>query len=527
MRYLLVALSASLLGSPAPLAQCELDRVAPPDLAQGDVFGGAVSVSGSTLVVGAPGHELHGAAYVFEELAGSWVQVSALTPPAEAGSIEFGHSVAVSGTTALVGAPRADSTGAVFVYERAGGEWIETGKLVGAGTLGGDRFGHSVDLDGDRAIVGAPRSDASGSWSGAAFVFDRSGGVWTESATLLGSGGSTGDELGSAVAVSGDVAVVGAPSDGTTGTAYVFTGAGWPEVAALVPSNGTAQSVFGESVAVDGTVAVVGDSRGACPDGGSACGAAYVFEDSGGAWVETAVLASSDSSAHDELGRSVDVRGGLVVVGATRGDGYHEDAGAAYVFEDAGGGWTETARLMSGSTEGLDRFGQSVSTDGVAVAVGAPFDDGAAVHDLGSAYVWNDAAGACSLFAWTQEISLGAGGTQVLDLDAGPAFAGAVYLVLGSASTTNGIDLGGAVLPLDVDAYFFISLKYPNVPPFADTLSTLDAQGRAQASITFQSGMNPTLAGSTLYHAYLVITYQGIVPSVALTSNAVPVELVL
>ena len=255
----------------------------------------------------------------------------------------FGHSVAVSGDVAVVGAYWEDSggsnAGAAYVYERSQGgvgNWGEVKKLIASDAEAGDFFGSSVAIDGDTAVVGASRE-------GAAYVFQRNqggAGNWGEVKKLVASDAEADDFFGSSVAVSGDTAIVGANDD----AAYVFRrdegGAdNWGEVKRLAVSDAQFGDRFGNSVAVSGDIAVVGAFLEDA--GGLSSGAAYVFHrNQGGAgnWGELIKLTASDAQAFNHFGTSVSVTGDTAVVGASREgaggvDGGASFAGAAYVFD--------------------------------------------------------------------------------------------------------------------------------------------------------------------------------------------------
>jgi len=179
-------------------------------------------------------------------------------------------------------------------------------------------------------VIGADREATGGSNAGAVYVFTRSGGAWVEQAKLMASDAQASDQFGVSVSVSGDTAVIGADREATggsnAGAVYVFTrsGGAWVEQAKLMASDAQANDVFGASVAVSGDTAVIGAYFE--DTGGSSAGAAYVFTRSGGAWVEQAKLMASDAQASDVFGASVAVSGDTAVIGASNAD-------AAYIFE--------------------------------------------------------------------------------------------------------------------------------------------------------------------------------------------------
>ena len=158
----------------------------------------------------------------------------------------------------------------------------EVAKLVASDAQGNDYFGASVAVSGDTAVIGARFEATGGVNAGAAYVFTRSGGAWTQQAKLMASDAQSSDYFGYSVAVSGDTAVIGAYGEATggsyAGAAYVFTrtGGSWTQQAKLMASDAQENDLFGVSVAVSGDTAVIGARLEAT--GGSSAGAAYVFE---------------------------------------------------------------------------------------------------------------------------------------------------------------------------------------------------------------------------------------------------------
>ncbi|MGI8602744.1 MAG: choice-of-anchor D domain-containing protein [Verrucomicrobiales bacterium] len=444
-----------------------------------DQFGRSVAVSGDTVVVGAfwedssttgvnstPNESagISGAAYVFVRSAGVWTQQAYLKPAAVGttqASDQFGYSVAVWGDTVVVGANGEDSSttgvnstpnesaynsGAAYVFVRSAGVWTQQAYLKPAAvgtSQAPDGFGISVAVSGDTVVVGAhgeassttgvnSTPDESARGAGAAYVFVRSAGVWTQQAYLKPAAVGTtqaGDQFGFSVAVSGDTMVVGAVREASfatgvnstpnesapsSGAAYVFVrSAGvWTQQAYLKPASvGTTQvgDQFGYSVAVSGDTVVVGalfedssttgvnstpNDSGDRPVGDFRfeSGAAYVFVRSAGVWTQQAYLkpaAVGTSQAGDWFGSSVAISGETVVVGAlfesssTTGVNStpNESAafsGAAYVFVRSAGVWTQQAYLKPasvGTTQVGDRFGVSVAVSGDTVVVGASGED--------------------------------------------------------------------------------------------------------------------------------------------------------
>ena len=344
----------------------QVKKLAASDAQAGDQFGFSVAVSGDTAVVGASGEDAGGtqlgAAYIFRRDHGgtdSWGQVKKLSASDARAGDQFGFRVAVSGDTAVVGASgedgRGSNAGAAYVFQRDQGgtdNWGQIKKLSASDAQAGDRLGISVAVSDDTAVVGAYLEDAGGTQLGAAYIFRRDqGGTdnWGQVKKLTASDAQVGDWFGISVAVSGDIAVVGAYLEDAGGTqveaaygrnagaAYIFRrdqgGAGnWGQVKKLAASDAHAGDQFGFSVAVSGDTAVVGANlEGA---GGINAGAAYAFRrNQGGAdnWSEVKKLTAFDAHAGDQFGFSVAVSGDTAVVGAWVEDAAGSNAGAAYI----------------------------------------------------------------------------------------------------------------------------------------------------------------------------------------------------
>ena len=319
-------------------------------------------------------------------------------------------------------------------------------RLQAADSEAGDRFGYSVAIAGDTAIVGAYGKDTS---TGAAYLFARNQGganMWGQVAKLQAADKEAGDFFGVSVAIAGDTAIVGADSEGTPGTdpgaAYVFArnqgGANmWGQVAKLQAADGEAGDVFGESVAIAGDTAIVGADL---EDTGSIyAGAAYVFErNQGGAnmWGQVAKLQAADSAAGDFFGFSVAIAGDTAIVGAAL-------KGAAYVFarnQGAANNWGQVAKLQ-GRAEVF--FGESVAIAGDMAIVGAHLDRGelAGIEpraaSTGAAYLFARNQGGANM--WGQVAKL-----QAADREAGDCFGRSVAIVGDTAIVgAHGEDTGG------------------------------------------------------------------------------------
>ena len=336
-----------------------------------------------------------------ESLALLALQQTQLTAPDGAASDWFGSSVALSGDTALVGS-ELDAVGAhayqgsAYVFTRTGTIWTLQQHLTAGDGDASDNFGSAVALSGDTALIAAPYADIGANTAqGAAYVFARSGTTWTQQQKLTADDGDAMDEFGYSVAVSGDTSLVGARWDdlgaGTRqGAAYVFARSGttWTQQgAALTADDGATDDEFGSSVALSGDTALVGAPY-ADIGANTAQGSAYVFTRSGAAWTFEQKLIAGDGDANDRFGWAVALSGDTALIAAPWAVVGEVHQGSAYVFTRSGTTWTRQAQLTAADGASDDEFGSSVALSGDTALVGALHDDVGPNIDQGSAYVF-------------------------------------------------------------------------------------------------------------------------------------------
>ncbi|MDH3528900.1 MAG: PxKF domain-containing protein [Acidobacteriota bacterium] len=302
----------------------------------------------------------------------------------------FGWSSAVSGNTAIVGAYRDDDnasdSGAAYIFVKNAGSWTQQKKLTASDAAANDRFGWSVAISGDTAIIGADRDDNYGS----AYIFVRNAGVWTQQQKLTGVGSSFASNFGISVAIENDTAVIGAQTDddggvSTAGSAYVFErNAGvWTQQQKLTASDSASIDRFGRSVGISSGTAVIGSVLD--DDNGDYSGSAYIFVENAGVWSEQQKLIAGDGAAHDLFGWSVAISGDTVIVGAEDDD---NQTGSAYAFVRSGGTWAEQQKLIASDRSYVDRFGHSVGLQGDVAIIGAPLADLGSSFANGAAYIF-------------------------------------------------------------------------------------------------------------------------------------------
>ena len=299
-------------------------------------FGQSVAIFGTTILVGSNGP----IAYVFVYDEKGWEEQAQLVP---SDGVTFGAngSVALFEDTALLGALLDDEqdtdAGAAYVFTRAGTTWTEQAKLLARDGEVQDRFGSKVAVSGDTALIGAPLNDEQGTNAGAAYVFTRSGTTWSEQAKLLARDGAAQDQFGTDVSLDGERALIGSPRDDDlgdqSGSAYVFLRDGtlWLEEIKLLASEGSGANYFGERVALYGQRALIGANRH--PANGNNAGAAYVFVRTGPIWTEQSRLLASDGSANAWFGDSVALSATTAVVGASSDDTDEVNAGSVYFYD--------------------------------------------------------------------------------------------------------------------------------------------------------------------------------------------------
>ena len=311
-----------------------------------DRFGYSVGISGNTAIVGAHNADIgengdQGAAYIFVRSGTTWTFQQKLTATSDGNrSDQFGRSVAISAETAIVGAYGNDigensNQGSAYIFVRNGTTWTEQQRLLASDGGQGDEFGHSVAISGYTAIIGAHRADIGGvSDQGAAYIFAGNGTSWREEQKLTASDGGLNDNFGRAVAISGDTVIVDAWPYGGLGYIFVRSGTGWTEQQKLLPIDGAIYNLFAKSVAISGDTAIVGAPHAGVDLVGSrsSAGTAYVFVRSGTTWTAQPKLTATDGASHDGFGFSVAISGNTAIVGAPgvdRPGGRNE--GAVYV----------------------------------------------------------------------------------------------------------------------------------------------------------------------------------------------------
>ena len=358
----------------------QLQKLSAPDAFTNDFFGYAVDIDDETIIVSARNQdfggpsstntntlEAAGAAYIFEKnISGTWDFVFKAVAPDRAEFDLMGEAVAVSGDYAVVTAQAEEEdenglntligAGSAYIYERDNnGNWSFVQKIVTSDRALDDRLGRdgSVSMDGNTIVISAEAEDEDENglntlnYAGSVYVFERDGnGIWNETQKIVPSNRAFADAFGSDLAISGDFMVVGAQlrdfSNEDSGVAYVFKKVGgvWQELQQLTPSNPGLRYRFGRTVDIHGNRLVIGAYQEEIFDNKSFAGAAYVYENDGSdVWNLEARIAALDADASDNFSYGIAISGDFVISGAYR-DGEDENgenslssAGSAYVFD--------------------------------------------------------------------------------------------------------------------------------------------------------------------------------------------------
>ena len=389
----------------------------------GDLFSSSVAIDGNTIAIGAPNES--------------------------------------SSATGINGNQQDNSvisSGAVYIFVRTGTTWSQQAYIKASNPDFNDLFGHSVALSGNTLVVGAVnesseatgingnQTDNSAMNAGAVYVFVRSGTTWSQQSYLKASNAEAFDQFGWIVALDGNTLAVGANLESSnatgvngnqadnnavrSGAAYIFvrTGTTWSQQAYLKASNTEANDFFGESVTIDDSTVAVGawweDSSATGVNGDqnnnntTFSGAAYVYSFDGMSWSQQAYIKASNTDTENYFGHALVLRGDRLIVSAyaddsaaigINGDQQNADAGgsgAAFVFARVGTVWSQQHYLKASNTGVEDTFGYTMATDGLSLVVGARYEDSNATGiDGNQADNSADLSGAAYVFSLAQSVA--------------------------------------------------------------------------------------------------------------------------
>ncbi len=309
----------------------------------------------------------------------------------------------VDPTLIIVGARLDDDNGFnsgsayVFRYNPDSQLWAQEQKITAWDGDANDRFGTGVSIWADVAMVGARLDDDPDPDTGSVYVFryDPVTQTWQEQQKLIPSDWEFSGRFGTSVSLEGDWAVIGAPTHheeaSAEGAAYIFRFdpkmQRWEEQQKLQASDAAEFNLFGASVSLSGDTVLIGATFGDAPPLFNS-GAAYIFQFNGKQWIEQQKLTASDGGFSDQFGGSVSLSGQTAIIGALLDDDYANGSGSAYIFTFDGTQWNEAAKLRYKEVQGVHAFGISVFTDGKHAVAGASFTTVDEQAEAGAAYIY-------------------------------------------------------------------------------------------------------------------------------------------
>jgi hypothetical protein len=290
----------------------------------------------------------------------------------------FGNSVSISGNYAIVGSDGDDvgangEQGSAIIYQWNGTNWELMQKITDATGALGDRFGISVSISGNYAIVGAYLDDVgSNSDQGSVSFYQFNGTNWVLMQKIIDATGALGDRFGISVSISGNYAIVGAYEDDVgantdqgSASIYQWNGTNWVLMNKITDATGAAGHQFGYSVSISGSYAIVGaylDDVGANVFQGSA----LIYQWSGSNWVLMNKITDVAGATGDRFGYSVSISGNYAIVGAyLDDDGGNFDQGSSSIYQRIGMGWQKLQYITDPGGNSIDLMGRSTAIDGI------------------------------------------------------------------------------------------------------------------------------------------------------------------
>ncbi|MFK8013030.1 MAG: hypothetical protein AB8B80_13405 [Marinicellaceae bacterium] len=372
-------------------------------------FGISVSYDGNRLVVGShtdDGKDQNsGAAYIYDLIDNSWVLTQKIKPNIEIADEYFGKSVSLSGDRVLVGAPAgiisdSEGIGSAYIFDLIQGEWTQAQKISAADGQPNNKFGYSVSLFEERALIGAygPYGRL-GSDNGSAYIFDLIENTWIESTKLTAKSNSYSDNFGISVSLNNNRALIGSPRDENDsfnqGAVYVFDliGGFWEQTQKLFD---TTDNFDNESTSFGYTVSLFNDRAaiGAPYDdvfgvfNSHSMGSVYIFDFNGTEWIPDQKLIAQDYGQHDIFGISISLYENKLAVGSSRNRFINDNIGGAYIFDYKDNNWTQILKIKPLNGNRVDYFGVSVSLFEDEVFIGANLDDNASGTNAGAVYLY-------------------------------------------------------------------------------------------------------------------------------------------
>ncbi len=358
----------------------EAGKIRPSDPQENGGVGRAIALDGEHLLISRFGADemgtSDGAVIAYRCIDGEWVEQQKLLPSLFEDFASFGGTVALDGNTAMIrsGLDSPTSTATVFVFEFDGTQWIETQILTVSDGQDGDSFASNISLDGTTAAITASGFDGGADSSGAVYVFEYDGTEWVETQKLLPQTPSQFLRFGQACKVdSGNLfitSLAGSETDSGTVHLYRFDGSSWVEIEQITQSDAEPNDLFGFYLDVQGDVAVISS-----PGKAGNTGAIYLFRFDGTQWNEIVKQEASDGYSGQVFGGGVFLDGDRVLVIASRDDEFAQFSGAAYSYRIDGSSFVGEQKIVSSTPTAFDFFPGTIALEGEVAFLGSPNDD--------------------------------------------------------------------------------------------------------------------------------------------------------
>lgn len=369
------------------------------DGASNDEFGAAVSIWNDVCIGGsAYNNDVAfgcGTAYIFRKNGTNWVEEQKLVASDPNLDDNFGVSVDIFNDIAIIGANLDDASGsnrgAAYIFRYNGTSWIQEQKLIASDAEDGDQFGTSVAIYDTIAVIGSYGDDVGGSNTGSVYIYHYDGTGWNPVQKVTGTFPAQDDFFGYTVDVYKERIAVGAYLDDdsgiNSGSVYIFShdGFNWGIEQKLNPTNGASGDAFGFSVSLKDSLCAIGayGKNGAA----TATGAVYVFKRNGTIWAQQQMLTAPDGSQDDWLGFACTIEGKTLVGGAFHDDDLGLESGAFYIWRFDGSSWIYEFKKSASDGTTTDEFGLSLSIYDMDIICGSPKNDDNGSNS-GSVYIY-------------------------------------------------------------------------------------------------------------------------------------------
>ena len=451
-------------------------------------FGRSCAMWGSYMIVGSFEGESNtqGAIYIYKKESGTWTFKQKISGEGANDYFSGYGAVDIHEDTIIVGAYKHgtnNNTGKAYVYTRSGETWSLESSIVSDDLATDDKFGISVSVHGDYAVVGAQLDDGP-SQSGAGYIFYRNGTSWSQQQKL--NPGASDENVGTHVSIYGDYVVLSGKRSGSDlrGRAHVYkrSGTTWGNHTVISNPNPASNDAFSERLSItDGYVAIGSDADD--PGGTSDAGQVYVFKHSGtNDWTLEATLEASDKTSSMRFASGISMTPNVLVVGAHQEGTGGANAGAAYIFERSGTTWTEVKKVVASDAAAGDRLGiyVGVNNDGSSFVAGA-YGESTNGASAGAAYVYEKGPAGPNI-TYDGKNKLTVAGTNYADTSTVTYYSNTYNL--GTAKTMYVKDVGEYVFKINVTDKYAESNVY---------VSSVDLAGATTKPISFDGYNKLTL----------------------------------